>query len=247
MKGEAAGLVTDMNKKMRTALEAAFSAPPPRQKRAFLKKYRRRELGRLELLLIQARYIHPLIWGISALLFGAILWNLSEYDQSTIQTVCALTPFLALLAVTENGKSRRYQMEELELSCRISLQRTALARMTVLGSFHFILLAALAPALSVCGALGLARAGMYLLAPYLLTASLGLELTRRIRGSEGTLACGAAAALVSVLGITAQNLRPESGQTSNLLWWGTACAVGFLALAAELAVEIKKAAALQWN
>lgn len=52
------------------------------------------------------------------------------------------------------------------------------------------------------------QVGVYLLTPYLLTAALGMELTRRIHGRDGMLACGAAAAAISVSGPLAVNIRP---------------------------------------
>ena len=46
-----------MEKELKAALSKAFAAPPPRKKREFLKKYHRKEIGRLDFLLIQAEYI----------------------------------------------------------------------------------------------------------------------------------------------------------------------------------------------
>lgn len=236
-----------MDKKLETALNEMFAAPPPQKKRDFLKKYHRRELGCWELLLIQARYIHWFVWGNSVVLFAAILWRLIDYGNEAIWTVSALIPFLALLAVTVNGKSTLYRMEELELACRISLRSVMLARMVILGIFHFVLLAVLTPALAIHGAISMSRAGVYLLTPYLFTAAIGMELARRIYGNEGILACGAAAAFVSILGIIAQRIHPGLYQQSALPWWEIALAVGLIAVAAELNMTIRKTEVMQWN
>ena len=51
-----------MDKKLKQALKEAYRAPAPVQKAAFLKRHRRRELGRWELAAVQAAYIRWWIW-----------------------------------------------------------------------------------------------------------------------------------------------------------------------------------------
>lgn len=236
-----------MDQKMKRALQNAFHAPAPARKAAFLKKYRRRELSRRELLLTQAGYVRWWIWAASVLLFGCVLLLASGQNSETVWAAAALTPFLSLLVVVENGKSRFYGMEELEFCCRTPLRAVVLARMMLLGLFHLILLGALTPALAVCGTIGLAQAGVYLLTPYLLTAALGMELTRRCPGREGLLACGGAAALVSALGLLAGTGPAKLYLPESLSWWNGALAVSLAAVALELHVELKRTEGLQWN
>ena len=236
-----------MDKKIKRALSDVYHAPEPIRKRAFLKKYRRRELGRRDLLLTQAGYIRWWVWVASVLLFGGVLWLASWRDSQTVWAAAALTPFLALLIVVENGKSRFYGMEELELSCRMSLRTVALARMMILGLFHFLLLGMLVPMIAVWGTIGLAQAGVYLLTPYLLTAALGMELTRRCRGRDGLLACGGAAALVSGLGLLPAFRRPVLYRREYLPLWGVALAVAVIATVVEINLNFNKTEELQWN
>ena len=58
-----------MDKKIKTALSDVYRAPEPERKKAFLKKYRRRELGRRDFLLTHAGYIRWWNWMASVLLF----------------------------------------------------------------------------------------------------------------------------------------------------------------------------------
>lgn len=236
-----------MNRKIREALSEQFMAPPSRRKREFLKKYRRLELGRLEFLMIQIRYIHWCVWVISIVLSGLMLKALTRAGRDMIwnfSSVSALIPFLALLAITEARKSGIYQMEELELPCRISLQGVLFARMTILGAFHFILLAGLTPVLSSCGMISISRAGIYLLTPYLFTAAVGMELTRRIHGKESILACGAGAFLICILEMIVPQIQSEFYQPSSLHWWGIVLAGALLVMAAELKTGFRKAGSL---
>lgn len=140
-----------------------------------------------------------------------------------------------------------HRMEELELSCRISRQGIMLARMVTLGLFHLLLLGILTPALAVWGAVGLVRAGVYLLTPYLLTAALDMELSRRIRGRDGLLACGAAASLVSVLGAAAANIRPALYQPEYLSLWVAVLLAAMIAAAIEFTMSIKEMGELRWT
>lgn len=230
-----------MNKKMKQALNNAFRAPAPTRKAAFLKKYRRRELGHLDFLLTQAGYIRWWIWAASVLMFGSVLWLSSGQESGKIWAAAALTPLLALLTVAENGKSRFYDMEELELSCRIPLRTVILARMMILGLFHFLLLGLLVPATAAWAAVDFSQAGLYLLTPYLLTTALGMELTRRCRGQEGLLACGGAAVLVSALGLLAGTGPLKLYLPEYLPWWYGALAIAAPATVIEFALKIKRA------
>ena len=116
-----------MDKKLKQALDEAYRAPNPVRKAAFLKRHRRRELGRWELAAVQAGYIRWWVWGLSLALFGLILWIASRAAEWGWWGAAAFTPLLALLAVTENGRSRLYQMDELELACRLPRQSVLLA------------------------------------------------------------------------------------------------------------------------
>ena len=236
-----------MNRKLKQALSDAFYAPPPARKAAFLKQYRRRELGRWELITLQVRYIRWWVWLLSLVLSSFILMTVTLSAESTPWYIAALTPFLALLVITENGRAQLYQMDELELACRMSRQSVILARMVALGLFHLALFGLLTPLLAVWSTVGAAQAGVYLLTPYLLTAALGMEVTRRIRGREGLLACGAVAAAISVSGPLAVNIRPALYQPENLIWWGAALAAAMIAAGVEFTLNVKNMGELQWN
>lgn len=237
-----------MDKKLKRALNDAYRVPAPVKKAAFLKRHRRRELGRWELMAIQVRYIRWWVWGVSLALFGFILWmSFSQTGGLGAWYASALTPFLAVLVASENGRSRMYQMEELELACRMARHSVLLARMAVLGLFHLALLAGLTPPLAVWGVAGMARTGVYLLTPYLLTAALGMELTRRVRGRECLLACGGAAVLVSGLGVLIMNRQLIDGLPEHFSLWVVALVLSAAAAGAEIMLSVQERLELQWN
>lgn len=231
------------NKRIRQALEDAFAAPYPMGKTAFLKQHRRCELGYRRLVVLQVRYIRWWVWLLSLVLSGFILITVSRSGKTALWCISALTPFFALMAITENGWAQFYQMEELELACRMSRQSAILARMVAIGLFHLFLFTLLV----AYRAVEVVQAGVYLLTPYFLTVALGLELSRRFRGRDGLVACSAVATAVSILGPLAETVRPALYQAENLVLWGTVLAAVIMAAAAEFTLHIKRIGELQWN
>ena len=231
------------NKRIEQALEDVFAAPCPIGKTAFLKQHRRCELSYRRLIVLQVRYIRWWVWLLSLMLSGFILITVSRSGKSALWCISALTPFFALMAITENGRAQLYQMEELELACRMSRQSAMLARMVAIGLFHLFLFTLLV----AYRAVEVVQAGVYLLTPYFLTVALGLELSRRFRGRDGLVACSAVAVTVSALGPLAETVRPALYQAENLVLWGTVLAAVIMAAAAEFTLHIKRIGELQWN
>ena len=231
------------NKRIEQALEDVFAAPCPIGKTAFLKQHRRCELSYRRLIVLQVRYVRWWVWLLSLVLSGFILITVSRSGKSALWCISALTPFFALMAITENGRAQLYQMEELELACRMSRQSAMLARMVAIGLFHLFLFTLLV----AYRAVEVVQAGVYLLTPYFLTVALGLELSRRFRGRDGLVACSAVAVTVSALGPLAETVRPALYQAENLVLWGTVLVAVIMAAAAEFTLQIKRLGELQWN
>ena len=235
------------NRMLIQALEDVFAAPYPVGKTAFLKQHHRCELGCRKLIALQLRYIRWWVWLLSLALSGFILITVTRSGEPALWCISAMTPFFALMAITENGRAQLYQMEELELACRMSRQSAILARMAAIGLFHLFLFTLLAPLLAAYRTVEVVQAGVYLLTPYFLTVALGLELSRRFRGRDGLVACSAVAVTVSVLGPLAETVRPALYQAENLVLWGTVLVAVIMAAAAEFTLQIKRLGELQWN
>ena len=236
-----------MNKRLKYELQTIYNAPPTVRKTAFLKKYHRRELSRKDFILCQIGYIRWWVWGVSVLLFGIILWFSARQQTQDIWLSASLIPLLALLAVVENGKSRQHRMDELELACRISLRSVALARISILGVFHLLLLGVMIPALAAWGGVGFFQTGVYLLTPYLLTSAIGMELSRHFRGNDGLLACSAASVIVCTLGLSDHRFGLGLYRADFLHIWSAALLLAFLVCAYELAKMMKEVEGLQWS
>ena len=86
---------------------------------------------------------------------------------------------------------------------------------------------------------------MYLLTPYLLTAALDMELSRRFRGTVGLIYSAAAAGAVYALGIWIPGDRLYRAEALPL-WWG-ALVLTLAAAVFETYKTAERREILQWS
>ncbi|MDO4173137.1 MAG: hypothetical protein Q4D42_00105 [Eubacteriales bacterium] len=235
-----------MRKKERQALRRAFAAPPAQRKAAFLQQLPAPTLTSRQFVLGQTAYIRKGTWLASVGLF-AVAWCVAVWlKQDVVWLISALFPFVAVTAVIEGARADMHGMTELEMAARFSHKSVLLARMTIVGALHVVLLCLLSPLCWLHGSATMLHTGAYLLAPYLLTTVLGLHTTRKLHGKEAGYVCLVEAALVSVgnllfrvvfstlflplyadrwlllcvllAGLTAYEYRKQIDQTEELVW-----------------------------
>ncbi len=224
-------------------LAGAFPGPDRERKRAFFRRMPAPPVRHTRMVLVQAGYVSPLTWAASLGVFAGAMALGRLIPADALWTAAALTPFAALAAAAESGRSARCAMEELELSSRLGLKSVVLARMGAVGLVHLALLAALAAALADGGFF---RAGVYFLTPYLLTDLLCLAAVRRVPGREGLLVCAGAAALTAGLALALHSVRGAYAPDS-FRWWVLALAVTAGLTGREHIRTIRKLEELSWN
>lgn len=112
--------------------------------------------------------------------------------------ISSLTPFLAMLTASEISRSNMYGMTELETACRFSQPQLTGARTLILGGVSFAVIS------GIFTPVGIAKAAIYILAPFLLVNGISLAVFSRFNAREGGYISGAAALFVSVSGILLQ-------------------------------------------
>lgn len=221
-----------MNDRQKRQLARVFAAPPPQKKQAFLRTLPQPQLTNLQFVRIQAHYIRGRVWLGSFLLFAAALCGAYMASSNTLQMISALVPFASLLVLLEQTRSAACGMQELELSCPFSLKSILLARMSILGLSHTLLLAGLIWLCCKNEPSAALRTGLYLLTPYLLTTLLGLHTTRHVHPRDAAYACAGTAACVSGLQILLHVQLPHAFTPAYTHIWLLLCAV-CLALTAK--------------
>lgn len=236
-----------MRKKERQALQRAFAAPPAQRKDAFLQRLPMPALSYRQFIWGQMSYIRKWTWIVSAVLFSVAWCSAVWLEQDIVWLVSALFPFIAVSAVTEGAKSDIHGMTELEMAARFSRKSVLLARMTILGILHAVLLCLLVPLCWLHGSVTILQTGAYLLVPYLLTTVLGLHTTRTLHGKETGYICMAEAALVSVANVVFRSLFAAMYLPLHSNRWLLACVVLALLTAYEYRKQINQTEELTWN
>ena len=235
-----------MKREMKQALREAFAAPPPQNKNRFLRSVTQPKIGFWEFVLAQAAYIGRQVWVLSFLVLLAALLGVRFLQRDLLWILTALMPYLAVTAVTEQVRSESCGMAELEVTTRFSLKSVLLARMTLVGLVHGLVLALLMllgrQELAV-----MARVGVYLLVPYLLTTVSGLWLTRRLRSQEAVYGCLAIAVVVSVLPLVSRTFFLQLYQAIYFPWWLVMAAGLLLLNGLEYQNNMKRMEERMWN
>lgn len=195
-----------MKNELKDALNIAFYAPEPKNKQEFLKNIRPREVSIPEMLLQQVRYIRLSVWAISLgfiafALIGSWL-QLSETDE----LIPVLMPFLAVVSVLENRRSKKYGMTELEMVTRFSLRSVIFARMIILGVAFLLILVITAPVVATAFGGEIIVTAVHMLIPYLLTMIISLQVERSSLGRKLEYGSLSVAALIAVSMIWMRNL-----------------------------------------
>lgn len=192
-----------------------YEAPPPKNKRNFLRKIEAQPIGFGHVLLIQFSFVSGGSWLVSLIALGGIVYLNRFYEKWFLGAVLALMPFLAVAAAVESVRSTIYGMDELERTARFSLKSILLARMGIVGVENMLL--AIIAALFAGG--DFLQTMLYILTPYLMTACGSFYLVRHISGWEGIYSCAGLAFAVCLLTLLSRRIYGWLYQEQYTVWW----------------------------
>ena len=190
--------------KLKKTLRNAFTPPAPRNKDNFISVLRYPRLSYSEFILSQICYIRKRVWLFSAAVLLTVLgavYFIPQNEMYLVWIISALIPFLALLTVTEISRSNLFGMSEIEAGCSFSLPQLTGARMIILGICNFTLISAMTIILGIFSPLGMIKAALYILTPYLTVNGIALGVLNRVTGYEGVYISASAALGVSFTGM----------------------------------------------
>lgn len=201
-----------MNHTLQEELKKIYEAPAPLRKAEFLRSVQPTSFHRLDLFLVQIRYIRRRIWIVSALAFLVSLFGSLVLSADMLWMISAFMPLLAFMTVAETGRSEYYEMAELEMAARFSLKSVILVRLAVLGLCDLLLFCLLLPISLLNSLVPPLQAGLYILTPFLLTTFLCLYIVRRRREKDGIYLCAGISVCISLfpLRLTVPRLYEES-------------------------------------
>lgn len=174
-----------MKSSLKKELFNYFDAPTPRRKKDFLKKYGIENINMFDVIVNQFHYISKSTWIFSALFFVFSLFVGRYATSEYIWVIFSIIPFFVTISITESMRSFRYGMNELEMVTRFSLKSIIYAKMFILGVCNVLLLFIIAGFMES----GVFANILYMLVPYLITASGGFMIVRKFRGNEGNYLC----------------------------------------------------------
>lgn len=236
-----------MKPNLKKGLQEAFEPPVPERKKEFFRTLPQPKISNLSFMQAQIAYIPKHVWIIFSLTFGIVLVGGCFMEQDVLWIASALLPFVALSALSVNARSGIYMMSELEMTARFSLKSVILARMGILGLTHLFLLLFLISVCATYNSASLFQTGLYLLVPYTLIATIGLEVTRKTNGAETMYLCIGAAIGVSSISIFAHNFFPVVyGMRYTAVWLIVLVVLIILAIR-EMSRNIKQTEELAWN
>ena len=230
------------NRELKQALKAAFDAPAPEKKAAFLQRLETPPISNAAFVWMQLRYLRIPGLLVSALGFAMLLLCGISPKEEVLWVVSAFSPFLALSVSGEVRRSYAHGMEELEFATRFSLKSFVLARMGCLSALNGLLLLAMVLVLGRSG-VWILKAGVFLLFPYCTTISISLPLTRKYHGRGTSYFCVFASALVSACVICVH----VNAIAYNVIALALALAAEIVVIASESAKLIHQTEELTWN
>lgn len=181
-----------MNKsKLSKDIAKAFEAPAPVRKEKFLYEnglYTKKR--RLSLITSQIGYIHKCVWILSiAVLFAAVV-ILQKDVQAAVRFSSLIMPFVAGTGVFATMRSRMYGMNELEAATVMSLRGSIFTKFAIISVSHLILMIILAIFMGTA---------CHIVAPYLLTSALCMELERTKAGRDSQYFCFLVSGIIAAL------------------------------------------------
>lgn len=181
-----------MNKsKLSKDIAKAFEAPAPVRKEKFLYEnglYTKKR--RLSLITSQIGYIHKSVWILSIAVLIAAVVILQKDVQAAVRFSSLIMPFVAGTGVFATMRSRMYGMNELEAATVMSLRGSIFTKFAIISVSHLILMIILAIFMGT---------GCHIVAPYLLTSALCMELERTKAGRDSQYFCFLVSGIISVL------------------------------------------------
>lgn len=238
-----------MDKKLRQELKTAFATPIPTRKSEFLSNLPYPKASNLDFFLSQILYIRKRFWCLSALIVMALISLIQVFDSmfKTIGILSAFLPFLVVLSVAEISRSTSHNMVEVEMSCKYNLGKITLVRLSLIGSFHFILLLCMVMIFANHSEYSFLQFLLYSITPFLICSYLSLFIVNHFHTRDASYICGGVSGAVSISAFFLA-INFEMIYLQEFVWfWCMALIFTVILLCKEIRNLVKRTEELQWS
>lgn len=238
-----------MNKKLKKELKAAFNAPTPTRKLDFLMDFPYPEANMFEFVCSQISYIRKRFWILSICVVITMLTCAEIFDNGykTMVLLSTALPLLTLIGVVEINKSLSHNMQELEMSCKYSLGKIILIRLSAIGSFQFIVLLTLLIPFTTKTNLGFLRNTVYIITPFLLCSYLSLFITNHLKTKDTIYICGVVTGFISICTFILTTNIDKVYASQFIIFWNLTFILMIGLIGYEICKLMRRTEELQWN
>lgn len=238
-----------MDKKLKQDLKVAFRAPAPTKKNEFLSNLPYPKTNKLDFFFTQIWYIRKRFWCLSILIVIALILLTQVFDTTlkTIGVLSSFLPFLVLLSVLEISRSTSYNMAEVEMSCRYHLGKITLVRLSLIGSFHFIIVFCMIMIFANRSEYSFWLYTLYSITPFLLCSYLSYFIINHFNAKDTTYICGG---VTGVISSSTFFLIMNNGMINSQrleFGWNVVLISIVVLLIKEIKKLVKRTEELQWN
>ena len=237
-----------MDKKLKQAIKQSFTPPPAKHKSEFIHRMSYPKTRFQDVLFAQIRFIRKRVWFfyILSTCFAYLYTSLTTMPENIVAVISAILPLFSLCMITELHKSIAFNMEETELACKYNLQKITLMKLSILGTFSFVMLMLLV-AIASKNNFGVFRNSIYISVPYLLSTYISLGIISKIRSKETIYICALACSGISAFILISNNLYDFIYTTSFLTLWLGIFVILITLTIFSLTRFVKSQEELQWN
>ena len=180
-----------------------FEAPEPQGKQQFLEKVSHMHVQASKktsiayMAWVQFSYISKWLWVFSSFVFICIFISSRYIAEETLWFLSAAIPFIVTFSLSESMRSVVYGMREFEMSSKFTLKSIIMLRVIIIGTVNMFMLLATAglSGSSMCNSL------LYMLVPYLSSATGGFIILRKFPAREGVYFSSGFGAIISLVNV----------------------------------------------
>lgn len=235
------------NREIMKAISRAYDVNPTKDKIGFLNQFENRNLNYVELVINQFKYMKKINLLFALSIVACMFVCFFVYLQSKFWVFSAFIPFISLLSVILLIQSKRYKMDEFEMSCRFSLKLITITRICISGTLSLLALLAGVLILNIAFGFNISASVFGLVVPYLVSAWGCLIIIRKFNSKHNLVICAGFCLFVSIFSFAILSLRLWLlGQLFQMIVYASLVIVSVL-LVREIFILVRNSGGKLWN